>query len=143
MINSERLLKLLLRVVGAVCVLGTLAVFMPTDWMSATHEWLGLEGEFPRAPIVEYLTRSLSASWAILGGLLIVVASDPVRHAKVITYLAAAGIGFSLVISSVDLWADLPLWWSIGECLSLLPLCLVILVLQERMGRADAREVKE
>ena len=37
--------------------------------MAACHEAMGL-GPFPDAPIVEYLARSVSAYYAMLGGLL-------------------------------------------------------------------------
>jgi len=44
-------------------------VFMPVSWMAGTHRWLGL-GEMPTGPIVEYLARSLSAFYALVGALL-------------------------------------------------------------------------
>ena len=56
-----RLLEVLLRAGGTILVTAFAAMLLPVDWMAATHEWLGL-GAFPRAPVVDYLARSVSAS---------------------------------------------------------------------------------
>ena len=71
-------LVIILRFFG---VLGCTAVFvivMPTRWMAAVHEWLGL-GEFPDAPITQHLTRSISALYAVFGGLAIRIGCHPTR----------------------------------------------------------------
>ena len=70
---EQRLLVLLLRLAGAVTIAAFPAMLLPTDWMDATHRWLGL-GELPRAPVVEYLTRSIAALYGFHGVLLLVVA---------------------------------------------------------------------
>jgi hypothetical protein len=126
--TSERLLKLLLRVVGTVAALGAFAVFMPTAWMAGCHEWLGL-GKFPEGAIVEYLARSLSAFYAMLGGLMILVSGDPRRYASVITYVAVMGMVFGAAILGIDIVIRLPLYWTVGEAGSLFPLGIVMLVL--------------
>ena len=60
MTASERWLQLLLRLGGVLTGSAVVAVFLPTETMVSIHQQLGL-GEFPVAPITEYLTRSLSA----------------------------------------------------------------------------------
>jgi len=141
MIDPERLLKFLLRIVGAFCLLAVVAVFAPTSWLVWCNDLLGLD-PLPETPVVEYLARSVSAFYVILGGLLLVVARDPRRNASVISYLAVAGLVFSMVILFIDMWVGLPLWWSVGECLSLLPLCIIILVLQARMSASVVKETE-
>jgi len=114
MARPETLLKCVLRVVGAVCLLAVFAVLMPRRWMAVAHEWAGL-GEFPDGPIAEYLARSLSAFYAFYGGLLVLTSVDVRRHAWVIAYLAVAGLFFSVIILVVDLALGFPLYWSLGE----------------------------
>lgn len=53
---SARLLVFLLRLAGAITVTAFFAIFLPVEWMASSHRWLGL-GEFPRAPVVDYLAR--------------------------------------------------------------------------------------
>ena len=61
----QRLLVVLLRLGGSGLMLAFLAVLLPVDWMAATHPRLGL-GEFPRTPIVDYLTRSIAALYGFM-----------------------------------------------------------------------------
>jgi hypothetical protein len=140
MIHSERLLKIFLRLVGVVAALGALAVFMPTGWMARCHEWLDL-GKFPQGAIVEYLARSLSAFYAMFGGLLILVSRDPKRYASVITYVAVMSLIFGVVISVIDVLIGLPLYWTVAEAASLFPLSIILLVLQRNMRSPGAGDV--
>ena len=58
--TRQTLLRVLLRLGGCLLLTAFVAVLLPVSWMAATHEWLGL-GEFPRAPVVDYLARSVAA----------------------------------------------------------------------------------
>ena len=86
--RQERILRILLRVAGGLPLTALLAVVMPTEWMDATHRWLGL-GELPRAPIVEYLTRSLSLLYAVFGALWLYMSTDVRRYAPLIAFGSA------------------------------------------------------
>ena len=68
MTKSDKALVILLRFVGVGSLSALVAVVMPSTWMAATHRWLGL-GEMPTGPVVEYLARSLSAFYAVMGAL--------------------------------------------------------------------------
>lgn len=132
--RAERLLKLVLRLTGALCLLALVAVAMPRRWMAVTHDWLGL-GRFPEGPIVEYLARSLSAFYAMLGGLLWLVASDVRRYAGAITYAAVAGIVFAVMILVVDVSIGMPLHWTLQEGPYVLLVSVAVLLLQRKVGR--------
>jgi len=113
-LRAERWLVLLLRLGGCVMLLATFAILLPTSWMVAVHAWLGM-GELPRAGIVEYLTRSVSALYAVHGGLLLVLSRDVRRYAGVIAYLGAANVALGGVFLAIDLHAGMPWYWTIGE----------------------------
>jgi membrane associated rhomboid family serine protease len=89
-------------------------VFMPSSWMDATHRWLGL-GEMPTGPVVEYLARDLSAFYALVGALLLVMASDLERYRPLVRYFAVAFIVLSILFTGVDLAAGMPWWWTASE----------------------------
>jgi len=110
----ERLLVLLLRLGGGLMLLATLAIVLPTPWMVATHASLGM-GELPRAGIVEYLTRSVSALYALHGGLLLVLSTDVRRYVGVIAYLGAANVPLGVVLLAIDVHAGMPWYWTIAE----------------------------
>ena len=118
-------------VVGGVSLLAALVgVFMPFSWMDAAHRWMDL-GPLPSAGIVEYLARALSAMYAMLGGLLLICAADPVRLAVVVTYslisVAVVAIGM-LIIMSLNQPQLVP--WIAADAISAAGYMAVGLVLQ-------------
>ena len=114
MTKSDKALVLLLRIVGVPALFALVAVFMPVSWMAATHRWLGL-GEMPAAPVVEYLARSLSAFYAIMGALCLVLSTDLERYRPLVRFLGAAFAVASGVLTGVDWAAGMPWWWSASE----------------------------
>jgi hypothetical protein len=112
--KSDKVLALLLRFVGVGALFALVAVFMPSSWMAATHRWLRL-GEMPTGPVVEYLARSLSAFYAIMGALCLVLATDLERYRPLVRFLGVAFALMSVVFLGVDLPAGMPWWWSASE----------------------------
>src|SRR5215510_15494182 len=111
MTQSDKALVILLRLVGVSALFAVVAVFMPSSWMAATHRWLGL-GELPTDPVVEYLARSLSAFYALVGALCLVAAADLERYRPLVRFLGVAFALMSVALLGVDLAAGMPWWWS-------------------------------
>src|SRR5262245_22626666 len=114
MTRADKALVILLRFVGVGALFALVAVFMPLSWMAATHRWLGL-GEMPTGPVVEYLARSVSAFYALVGALCLVVAADLERYRPLVRFLGMAFALMSVVLLGVDLAAGMPWWWSASE----------------------------
>jgi hypothetical protein len=114
MTKSDRALVILLRLVGVPALFALVPVFMPFSWMVATHRWLGL-GDMPTGPVVEYLARSLSAFYAVMGALCLVLAADLERYRPLVRFLGVAFALMSLVLLGVDLAAGMPWWWTASE----------------------------
>jgi hypothetical protein len=136
--RSERWLAILLRVSGTITLTAVVAVLMPRGWMAATHLWLNL-GTFPEGPIVEYLARSLSAFYAMFGGMLIVVSFDVRRHARVIAYFAAVMIAFGATMCVIDTLIGMPSYWRTMEGIMPALFGVAILLLQRAVRRSDAK----
>jgi hypothetical protein len=96
-------------------------------------------GELPRAGIVEYLTRSVSALYALHGGLLLVLSRDVHRHAPVITYLGAANVPLGVVLLGIDLYAGMPWYWTVSEGPPVAMFGVVLLVLVRSVSKDDRR----
>jgi hypothetical protein len=114
MTKSDKALVILLRIVGVGSLFALVALVLPTSWMAATHRWLGL-GEMPTGPVVEYLARSLSAFYALVGALCLVVVADLERYRPLVRFLGVAFAVMSLILFGVDLAAGMPWWWSASE----------------------------
>jgi hypothetical protein len=97
-----------------VTCLAFLTILQPVEWMAATHRWLGL-GEFPRAPVVDYLARSIAALYGFHGVLLLIVSGDPVKYRTIVWYLAVMNVLFGLMVIGIDLHAGMPSWWTLFE----------------------------
>jgi hypothetical protein len=89
--SPERILVWLLRLSGAMTLTALGAVFMPYEWMNLIHQRLGM-GELPPIPIVGYLTRSVSALYALHGALLLFVSFDVPRYLPIVQFLGWAGV---------------------------------------------------
>ena len=114
MTRADKVVVLLLRFLGVGSLLALVPVFMPFSWMAATHRWLGL-GEMPAAPVVEYLARSLSAFYALVGALCLLVAADLDRYRPLVRSLGVAFALLGLVFLFIDLAAGMPWWWIAAE----------------------------
>jgi len=111
---ADRVLVWLLRFVACNGLLALVAVVMPSSWMAASHEFLGL-GKLPEAPIVGYLARSLSAFYALFGAIFLFVAADVERYRPLIRLLGAGFVGLGTVFLVVDAAVGLPWWWTASE----------------------------
>ena len=129
-----RILKILLRIFGVCSAAAFLAVLLPVDWMSSVHESIGL-GEFPRAPVVDYLARSIAGLYGFHGVLVLLVSTDPIRYRPIVTYIALLNVIFGAMLIAIDLHARMPGWWTVSEGPPIALFGLILLLLN-RFGSA-------
>ncbi|HEX4952925.1 MAG TPA: hypothetical protein VF017_05960 [Thermoanaerobaculia bacterium] len=115
--DPHRPLRLWLRFQAAVMGCAFLFVFVPTAWMQAINNLMGL-GPLPEAPIVGYLTRSLSALYGVYGSLHWLSATDPERLKPLIRYMAWAALAWGPGLAAIDLAVGMPATWIAGEALA-------------------------
>jgi hypothetical protein len=87
--------------------------------MDAIHRGLGL-GDLPKAPIVGYLTRSLSLLYALFGCLCLAVSFDVDSYLPLLRFTAVASGAFGIGIIGIDIAVELPLSWIVGEGVAVL-----------------------
>ena len=137
--KRTRLLVFLLRLAGAFTATAFLAMLLPVEWMASTHEWLGL-GEFPRAPVVEYLARSVAALYGFHGVLLLIVSMDPRKYRRIVSFIAVMNIVFGLMLMAIDVHAGLPLYWVLGEGPPIVAFGVVVAFLIKGLATASPHE---
>ena len=137
--RSEKILVWLLRASGVVMLVALGAVVMPFEWMNLVHQKLGL-GKLPGAPIVDYLTRSASALYAVHGALLIFAASDVRRYLPLVRFLAWVAVAFGPVMIVVDHTAGMPLLWTASEGPSIIAIGVVFLWFARRVQTQQPTE---
>ena len=131
--NPDRILKLVLQINGWIMATAVFAVFLSHDQMATIHQWLGL-GKFPDAKIVDYLARSLSGFYAILGVLYIALARDIHAYASIITLAAWVSICFGIGSIIINLQLGFPAWWTWGEGPFIILYGVAILWLQKKIN---------
>ena len=124
----RRILVVLLRFAGVFTVTAFLAMFLPTDWMAATHRWLGL-GVFPRAPVVDYLTRSIASLYGFHGVLLLLISKNPAHYRSIVRYVGVMNVLFGIFLVVIDFHAGMPQWWTLTEGPPIAAFGLVVLYL--------------
>ena len=131
--NSFNILRILLGVIGAGLLVATVAVFLPVEWMSIAHQWLGL-GEFPDAPITVYLARSTSLLYAVHGFLMLHVAIHLRQYLPLAKVFGWLHVVIGLAMLGIDLTAPMPLYWTAVEGI---PIAIAGAVLVCLAARAD------
>ncbi|HTU21686.1 MAG TPA: hypothetical protein VMG10_26855 [Gemmataceae bacterium] len=127
--KKQRGLVLVLRILGTGDLLAVLAVFLPLEWMSKVHSWLGM-GALPEQPIINYLTRSASALYAVHGAMLLFVSTDVRRYAPLIKFLAVVALIHGVGLYLIDMSAGMPGFWVAVEGPTVAAAGTVVLMLQ-------------
>lgn len=105
-----------LRLQAVVMGSAVIAIFLPAETMAAVSTRLGV-GPYVPGPLTDYLTRSLSTLYALLGSLNWITSRDPERYAGVITYMGVAAVVLSLFRLGIDLTSGMPLFWTVNDAL--------------------------
>ena len=79
--------------------------------MAAVADWLGV-GPLHRSPLTEYLTRSLSTMYGVLGVLHLYLARDVLRYLDLIVVIGWLTVVTGAIVTVVDFAAGMPLFWS-------------------------------
>ena len=121
----ERTLVLLLRLDAILLLTAVIPSVMPFEWMKGIHRHLGL-GELPDGPIMGYLTRSVSAMYAMHGAVELLVSLDVRRFLPVVKLIAVLGILFGLWMTALDVAVGMPVFWIVSEGPVIFLLCCVV-----------------
>ncbi len=115
------------------------AVFLPWAAMDAIHAEMGL-GHMPKAPIVEYLARSLSLIYASLAPLCGFLARDVCRYREVIAFQAIVKLVAGAGLLALDLAIGMPLYWTACEGPLVIALSAAVLLLVRDLPPAPPPE---
>ena len=103
-----------MRLAAVMLLTALIPAVMPFVWMKDIHRSLGM-GERPEGPIMGYLTRSLSAMYAMHGALLFFLSLDIRRYLPMVKFLAVLSILFGSGMLVLDFTVGMPRSWIAGE----------------------------
>jgi hypothetical protein len=108
------LLAWVLRLVGAVEALAFIAVVMPSAWMQAGHDWLGV-AQMPEGPVFDSVMRQVSWVYGLHGVALWVMAADVVRYRPLVILAAVGFLASGPVFILIDTLAGMPWFYAAGN----------------------------
>ncbi|MGD8375389.1 MAG: hypothetical protein PVF68_04545 [Acidobacteriota bacterium] len=112
--TARRALAWLLRINGALACLAIVAVFFPTVWIDAGSRLAGL-GPFPDTVLTQYLVRSVSAIYALLGALVLYLAAHVEHHRQLVVFVGWLTVALGAALTGIDFSLGMPASWSWGE----------------------------
>ena len=112
--TRDSFLTLYLRLIGTVASLAAICAVMPLRWMDTIHRAIGM-GTLPDRPIVEYLARSTSAFYALMGALFWMLSFDLVRYRLLVKRLGMAIVALGILLLWTDIMAGMPWFWQAIE----------------------------
>jgi hypothetical protein len=108
---AEQRLRWFLRITAIVLISAAGAVVMPYAWMNSISEALGF-GALPNTSLTAYLTRSLSALYVVLGVYCWILSGDLKRYLPLLAWSVPLSLAFSVVLIGIDVFAEMPIWWT-------------------------------
>jgi hypothetical protein len=112
--KAEKILKWLLVVLGGMASTAVVPMVMPFAWLQGANDALGL-APLADTPLTQYLTRSLSAVYALFGVMTIYIGLDVRRYRRLIVVVGwlTGLLGLALIV--IDFAVGMPPSWSWGE----------------------------
>lgn len=140
--HPDRVLKWLMRANAAILLLAAVPMFFPTKLMAECNQWLGLES-LHRAPLTEYLTRSLCAMYVMHGAVVWALSTDVRRYRPVIVVTYWLHLMFAFTMVGIDVFAGMPRYWLNGEGCTIGTVSVLALLVLRWCHRVEAQEARE
>ena len=86
MAKPDKVLVVLMRIMGGSMILAIIAAFMPDTWLQAAVA--KVEPGVPIGPLVEYMARGWSVFYFMLGGLIWLFSADLTRYLPAIRWVS-------------------------------------------------------
>ena len=134
--RQQTILGVILRVIGFFSMLAIGAVVMPFSWIQQIHQCLRM-GEMAEGPIVEYLVRSLSLGYAMVGVIFWYLSFRVPQHWDFIRLLAVLCVVSGVGLLCVDLSSGMPGPWTLLEGPPAIVVGLWMLYLHHQGSRAS------
>ena len=112
--KAEKILKWLLVILGCLAATAVVPMVMPFVWMQGVNDALGL-APLADTPLTQYLARSLSGVYALLGIMTIYIGLDVRRYQRLIVVIGWLTCLLGVALTVIDFALGMPASWSWGE----------------------------
>lgn len=129
-------LKVCLRIIGVLCLLALVALFLPVAALESISNAFA-PVKFPDSLAFAYVLRGVFATYAAVGVFYLLLARDPLGYGMLTPFSGAAAVFVGLACLVAGLITGVPAVWILGDAGSCTILGLLVLFF---WGRARAEE---
>lgn len=124
-------LKICLWIVGILCLLSVLGMFLPVGVIESFVQLFG-EQSFPDSPVFVYSLRLMSATYAGVGVYFIILAMEPMKYGIMVPFSGWAAVVLGIICAITGAAVGMPVMWFMGDSLSCLILGVLILLFWQK-----------
>lgn len=132
-------LRLCLVILGLLCLLSVLGVFLPLDTLDSLAKRFGAGDYLRQAPPFVYCVRIMSATFTAIGVYLLLLARDPLRYGGMVPMTGVAAIWIGGCCLAFGILSGLGVLWFLPDAASSVVFGVLILIFYGRaLGEAGA-----
>jgi hypothetical protein len=124
-------LKICLWIAGVGCLLSISGMILPVSTWQSITKLFGVE-PLPDSPLIVYLVRITSASYAIVGIFFIILALRPMDYGIMVPFSGLAAVVLGFVCALTGLTVGMPAMWYLGDSLSCIVVGLLIVLFWQK-----------
>ena len=127
-------LKICLWIAGILCLLSVFGMFLPVRVIGSIAKAFGVQ-TLPDSPLVMYVVRVMSATYAGVGVYFVILALRPMDYGVLVPFTGLAAVLLGVVCGITGLAVAMPPMWFLGDFVSCTVLGVLILVFWRKAHR--------
>ncbi len=127
-------LKICLWIAGILCLLSVFGMFLPVREIGSIAKAFGVQ-TLPDSPLVMYVVRVMSATYAGVGVYFVILALRPMDYGVLVPFTGLAAVLLGVVCGITGLAVAMPPLWFLGDFVSCTVLGILILVFWRKARR--------
>ena len=90
------------------------------------------------APLVQYMTRSMSLLYAVMGASYWFMSCDVQRYLPLLRFTIPCTLAFDVAVIALDVWIPMPITWIVGESIVIVAWTVALWWLVRRVDSASS-----
>ena len=136
-----RRLKLCLWITAVSCLAAAVFMVLPIPTIESFFENFGIE-PLPDTPIFIYIARLISATYAVIGVFLVILALKPMKYGVLVPFAGVSTLFIGLVCGTVGVISVIPKLWFLGDALFGIILGLGILISWQKVKKSCRQQTQ-
>ena len=136
-----RCLKIYLWITAVSCLAAAAGMFLPISMMESFFKCFGI-GPLPDTSLFIYITRLISATYAVVGVFLVILALNPKKYGVLVPFSGVSALFLGLMCGTVGVIYVMPKLWFLGDALFGIILGLGILISWQKVKKGCPAETQ-